>query len=383
MVAGQELRNSLPHTDVYLQDVYKKTKNSLKNRSKKDNVSWTKAKKLEAFLNLIKSTQKQVQGTGSIQFSEFWSKAEQISLIKELNATNPDLFKNSELLFLMGYDHQTQHMAKGVTSEKLGEYLEHGINRLIKTFQANITNKDYKSLSDFRVGAGQRQFNMDHLIQRFGRETLAELFNETSDAMFTKGYKETSGHSFQTKVWGKIDNTGLRAELHLEGLTGIKADIAECLRNATFTAKNYISSNDIKLGQTNPFRVFLTIPGFKQDIQRWHRMINCFKSHENTHSEAPEYFYRIRLIYELTGFGGYYSVDTQNEFGKILSGQTYAQYLIFNTHKGAGQIKVVPTKDLINLANVLDKEEKTIQNKTWEEAMYGVITLKQNIVLGY
>ena len=282
----------------------------------------------------------------------------------------------------MGFDTTTLQMSKDVTSAKLGEYLEHGINRLVKTFQANITNKDYDTLDGLVVGPGKRQLDLTHVIYEIGRETLADLYNTTSDAMHEAGHKDTIGHSFTPKVWGKIDNTGLRSEIKLQGLSKIKQDIAECLRGATFTSKNYISSNDIKLGNTNPFRIFLTIPAFEQNLQRWHRMMNCFKSHTFEHSEAPMWFYRIRLIYELTGFGGYYDVKTQEEFGKILSGMTYAKYLIINK-PGTSDLRVIPTAAIINAKSILEKEENKIRSNTWQDAVYGPVVINQNDLLNF
>ena len=59
-MAGQNLRNSLPHTEDYLFKIYNKTKRDLVARSNKDTADWAKAKKLEAFFQLIKSTQKYI-----------------------------------------------------------------------------------------------------------------------------------------------------------------------------------------------------------------------------------------------------------------------------------------------------------------------------------
>jgi hypothetical protein len=61
-------------------------------------------------------------------------------------------------------------------------------------------------------------------------------------------------------VQGKIDNVGFTSEFALSvDVTGMDKDIVNALKDATFTDKNYLSTTELKFGQTNPFRVFATV----------------------------------------------------------------------------------------------------------------------------
>lgn len=125
------------------------------------------------------------------------------------------------------------------------------------------------------------------------------------------------------------------------------------MRYATFTSKNYASLKEIKLGNTNPFRVFASVSpmGAINTYNRFNRMISCFKKHETNHSMAPAYFYKIRAIYELTGARQTYL----NSDGTIDNKLSYAKFLIWN-NPGSETVRVIPTSKIIyNIINSIDK----------------------------
>jgi len=145
----------------------------------------------------------------------------------------------------------------------------------------------------------------------------------------------------------------------------------QLLNEANFTAKNYASAYDLHLGRTNPYYVFSMVSsGSGENVAgRWVRMLTCFNRHGDIHSEAPRIFYRIRAIYELTGYGQVYK---NSELSYL--NNSGANYLVFNPI-GSDIVHVTYTGNIINsLISSIDK----LGNVTPEDALFAEIVLPQS-----
>lgn len=364
------LRNNLPHTDEYLYSVYGQTKAEMMNRFKQDKISTTKARKLEKFFNMIK--------TGKVQtnqgFGKVWSEANQIALINKLRSINPSLFKSN--LFT----------ASTSKSHKLGQFLEEAVNTTISTFNKAVTSplkvttpRQRRTYNTF--GVGNKKLDLTEILLDEARSDIELAYQKTSEGLHNFKHKNDQmvfdGITYMPEVQGKIDSVGLNAHIRISSsISAIEADLVDALTNATFTDKNVLSNRQLRLGQTNPFRVFLTIPAFNRNVQRWQRMLNCFEYHttKGLHTEGPRYFYKIRIIYELTGYGGQYSSITQDVFGDILGDMPFAKYIIIN--QPSGYLRVIPTSQLLNINSIFERSENRAV-KDWKYAVYGPVNLSQ------
>lgn len=359
----KKMENTLD-TEKYLSNIYNKLKRDMLQNTKLSSED-LKAKKLQAFLRLIKSAE---QNNNKLSLSKFWPASDQISLIQELQEINPTLFREGLML-------KTQH----TNLTQLGNYLEHDLARIFKTFEASLTGKDYKSTQK-TYGIGSRRTQIPNIIQD-AEEIMLKEYKEAyrSAARGMEEYKNTSqpisdSIGVMHSVQGKADVQGLNpAILTLSTQTTIKKDIRDALLNASFSAKNYISSNDINLGQTNPFRVFSTAAsaiGVDGGPDRYYRMINCLINHNNSpHSNAPSYFYRIRGIYELTGAKMQYV--KQDSLGQLISGQ-YVKFLVINNP--SGEVYVISTARIVK--NLIDKAFELMPGD-WKTALNGPIKIPQ------
>lgn len=353
-------------TENFLSKIYANNKKELHQQAKLG-VEDIKAKKLEAFLNLIKSVQKNNGDIEGGEFSRFWSKAEQISLLKSLQEAYGGVSDFGFFENLLGTSSNNPNV--------LGDLLEHGITRIIKTFEAKITGVDYRNTKQHNVG--RMQTNIPDIVN-IGEGIEKEVFNKMYSTANTnlREYKGKSGQgiNYSPNVQGKIDVQGLYGELQISLNSQLEADIYDALNNASFTLKNYVSTSDLKLGQTNPFRVLATVAqGSGEDVvYRYARMYNCFKGHSgNEHPLAPTYFYRLRAMYELTGSKMSY-VNSENALSQLLSGQ-YVKFLIWNNP--GGNIRVISTMRIIK--SIFDAADFAMPNN-WKDALFGPITLPQS-----
>ena len=359
------------NTQEYLGKLYNQIKGKilLENIVTKED---EKAQKLESFLRFIKSVQ---NNNGIVDqnsaFSKFWSIQEQLSIVEELKSISGTIF--SENLFNI----------KGNNIQERGDALERGIAQIVKGFSVLHETGDKKAKYNQVISkTGTMHTQVPDLLD-YSNEIMKDTFNKfyqkTAQEMNASKNKKNYGNTTMHSVFGKIDNTGLSADLEIRTVTQLEADIVDCLRNATFTAKNYISDMDIHLGQTNPFRVYMTLGSGNEHYNRWHRMINCFQGHSTGyHNEAPNYFYRLRGIYELTGFGMQYTAKANQLIAQQLSALGYAKYLIWNT-PGSSDIRVIPTSRIISA--IIDNTDSAFQlPDNWKDAMYGPISLSQKSI---
>lgn len=357
-------------TEDYLSSIYSSLKREINADAKvKDN---TRALKLQAFLRQIKYMQQTDfnQDVGAFPFSTFWKKADQIALMNKLREIKPELFTDKSFL----------NAPK--ESYELGAQLEIGVARVVKSMEAVATGGSYSSSQKSIVGGAHTQ--IPDLV-KIGDEEMKSIFSQYYNKiqeelkMYKNDTDPAGTASFVHSVQGKIDNIGLRADLTLtSGLSTMEKDIIDALTNATFTDKNYINTSELKFGQTNPFRVFMTVAprGGGNAVGRFERMKSCFEEHsEGFHTKAPTYFYRIRAIYELTGARMQYTAKSADTLGnnimKIIAGKP-AKYLIWNNP--FGDIYIIPTANIVN--NVIDATNNALPSN-WRDAMYGPIKLPQ------
>ena len=366
-------------TAQYLAEIHRSLLVEVRNR--KIESEDAKALRIQTFLRQIKYIQQNnlasngvlnLSNTSDFPFSPLWSKISQITLMEELYRANPHIFQYN--LFTKIKDSGDSE----VKSYKLGAYLEQGMAQVLNTLESSVTGVEYSEVKEKNnsVKMGTQHTQVPDLLGITDDIMKAE-FNRTyleSQKALKKYQNNTSNiGTFMPSVEGKIDISGYTASLIASGktvLTPYTKSILNALKGATFTAKNYISTQELKFGQTNPFRIFTTVaPGGSSSIGRFYRMLNCFKSHDIYHSDAPVLFYRIKAIYELTGIGMQY---TNSMFNTIFGGSG-ARYLVWNNPMG--EIYVIPTQKIIN--ELIETAAEEILPKNWQDALYGPVVLPQ------
>ena len=335
--------------------------------NKEDNV---KAKIIQDFLQALKHVIKSKYGFSSIFYDENFplrtikQKNEFLALCLALKEIRPEIFTEKNLLNV------------SEKSFELGNELEIGIARIIKGLEIHFTGKE------------KEEYEMAQVHKVGDKKIMPTIFDEMTKEYFTTVYKEVSkelnafkgedkiAKSFSS-VSGKIDAVGLYGELNITSSVELENFLVDALRNATFTLKNYISTDHLKFGQTNPFRVFLTVipSDIKNPIGQYYRIKGCLEGHYNSHSSVPKLFYRIRAIYELTGAGeNYTNLDKNNPMYDVLTQSFGAKYLIWNNP--IKDIYVIPTGRIVK-AIIENKDYINPLPNNWREIMYGPITIKQ------
>lgn len=376
-------------TEEYLYDIYNSTRKELSSQINYKNEE-TQAKQLSAFLTQVKFMQKKFSTTGSTQavasdnfpFADFWDRAAQLTLINDLISANAEIVTKGT--FIQSFDGLANQ------SQLLGESLEIGVARLIRTFAAKISGESYASTEGRIVSSvGERKTqipNLNKIVDKAISSIFTDCYNETREKLALYNKKSFNGFQFQAipAVQGKIDNVGLSANFVMSmrsAMSGPYKDLLLALQDATFTDKNYTTTDYLKLGQTNPFRVFATVAANTGESipDRYRRMIRCFENHSE-HTKGPVYFYRLRAIYELTGAKMQYTKNAINKnpaVAEIAQGRA-AKFLIWNNPNSDG-VKVIPTAKILDQLN---EEALFAMPNNWEDALYGPITLNQKGLFG-
>lgn len=373
---AKTLNKSDISTEEYLSQIHASLLNQIKKR--KISTEDAQALKIQTFLRQIKYLQKYGQfkdgsidfsNSGNFPFSTMWSKMEQQALMNALYQAHPQLFEYG--LFYQKSD----------ISYELGQYLESGLTQVLNTFESAVTQRSYQDVkkteySKRKIGGQHVQIpDLIGVADSIMKEEFNSLYIQTQKELKKYRGDQSNVATFMPSVEGKIDISGYTATLTISNqaiLSPYTKSILNALKNATFTAKNYISTKELKFGQTNPFRVFMTVaPGGSESIGRFQRMINCFEEHGNSiHPNGPQLFYRIRAIYELTGIGMQY---TNNEFTNKIFGNG-AKFLVWNNPIG-DQIYVIPTQKIVD--ELIENVVEDSLPKNWKDALFGVITLPQ------
>lgn len=341
------------------------------------------ALKIQTFLRQIKYIQQygQIQNgkidfssMSNFPFSNMWSQMSQMTLMNELYAANSHIFEYNLL-------NKTKEFGGEVQSNKLGSYLELGLVQVLNTLESSVTGQTYEDVKSknqmFRIGQQHTQIpDLISSVDSIMKEEFQAAYIKTQEALKKYKHDDSNIATFVPSVEGKIDVAGYTASIAIGGYTNLSPytrSILSALKGATFTAKNYISTKELKFGQTNPFRIFATVaPNGTHTTARFYRMINCFQSHEQQHSDGPTLFYRIKAIYELTGIGMQYK---NSAFNNIFFG-TGAKFLVWNNP--VGEIYVISTQKIID--EIIEKSLEELLPKNWKDALFGPVVIPQSML---
>lgn len=189
---------------------------------------------------------------------------------------------------------------------------------------------------------GTEQTNFKNIIHGSAKNVIKGINNNMPQVICANGSKLSE---YVTKsVSGKIDVSGLALKWTISAsANSYLQKIALLLSQASFTAKSYSSlvfdkttgkqhkssKDTLSLGNTNTRRVFYTVL-MAQGIPV--KVAESIYQHINrTHNdEERKNAQRLRILYELTGYGQNYINNMINNQLKRQLGGAYANYIIFN-----------------------------------------------------
>lgn len=395
------------NTEDYLEKVLDTYRNNMRNLT--TNSSGIKededAKLLEEVLNSIKQVQSKILGDNNISDDDILDVIAQQSygqLLTQLFTVNPNLFKGLGLVINNSNSGKTQGALNTLQGKILENFMAEFVTTVDSAYQnmsfdiMNSTNNYHNTSSKTDDINSSNLFNfaegiMNNGINQMQNEIARQTFNLTNKGN-RKRYEQAKAQGIaqdflienNTRNIGsrfiKTDTVGLIGEIKITATSTILERVVSALSMATFTDKNIGKRKSIHLGNTNPARVFFTVVQGNDSyykLYRYARMLNCFYNHYpiGKHVRAPEYFYRIRQIYELTG--GQQQIGIRNgileeKMASIVTGATKAKYLVINTAAGNGIIKVIPTSKLVDLMTA--RMNKKWDKATPEEQKEGIIT---------
>lgn len=422
--AGRQYKNE-EATPGYLNKLLNEYRNLMrpKDTLKKEQED---AKLLEDVLNGIKKIQSYNSQNTSDQkgISDIISDLSLAQLLEQLSQVNPNLFKGTGLI--------TSSSDKAYQ----GKLLEDFMSEFITSIDALFTNQSFNYVNSTNnyhsSGKMLDNINTKNFITDLGDNIINQTFGEvtkfTTEKIFNLGSLKSStmknigkttedrqkanidipGLTQQVMIKGKdsynvgskmikIDNVGLDYNITITATSTLLEKVVSALSMATFTDKNYLSTQTLHLGQTNPLRVFMVVANGDSTykLYRYARMLNCMANHHSKsgHEQVPAIFYRIRAIYELTG--GKQRVGNNNSFledkiADIIQGANRAKYLVVNSPKADGYLRVIPTADIVDTIEYnlyFNKVQSSGDflvsgNKmSMEQALYSDISLKfDNII---
>lgn len=207
---------------------------------------------------------------------------------------------------------------------------------------------DEKGLkTQFRQEASSMQWGTEHvgfknIVKNIAKGTISEINGNMSQVIC--GANSKLGKYVTDSVEGKIDVSGLALKWTISAsANSYLQKIAALLSQASFTAKSYSSlvfdktskkqhksqRTSLKLGKTDTRRVFYTVlmaQGTPVKVaESIYQHIN--RTHNNKERENAQ---RLRMLYELTGYGQNYINNMINDQLKNQLGGAYANYIIFN-----------------------------------------------------
>ena len=384
------------NTEDYLENILKIYRNNMRQlTTNSSGISELEdAKLLEEVLNQIKQVQSKISGNINMSDDDILDIIAQQSyaqLLIQLFTVNPNLFKGLGLVINNSNSSKTQGAINTLQGKILENFMAEFVTTVDSAYQnisfdiMNSTNNYHntssktdninsRNLFDFAEGI------INNGINQMQNEIARQTFNLTNKGN-RKRYEQAEAQGItqeflienNTKNIGsrfiKTDTVGLVGEIKITATSTILERVVSALSMATFTDKNIGKRKSIHLGNTNPARVFFTVIEGNDSyykLYRYARMLNCFYNHYpiGKHVRAPEYFYRIRQIYELTGGQqqiGKINGILEQKMASIVSGTTKAKYLVINVATGDGKIKVIPTSQLVDLMTAR-------MNKQWDKA---------------
>lgn len=349
------------------------------------------AKIIEKYLRVIKVLQ--------VQMSETKNKTDVISALDDemMRSFMMALYDKHRPLFT-----SRKLYGKYNSSYSQGDALEQSLASFIKTIEATMLNKSYTSKKlENQIHKTGSVAGLPAFIEELTDNAVIEVVNNAYNAFGDlqkeyEGKKEIRSAATLGAVSQKVDVVGItgngekKQTIQLQGTVtnNIPSELWKALQDATFTAKNYSKyAADIHFGATNIVRVYLSV--MCPDIEHFYRMVQCFTSHSLSHNEdSKTKFYRMRIIYELTGLGT--KVANTQAYGYIndIIQNSYAKYLILNNpdepnfkeqvnYKDVAQsLYVIPTTKIIK-----DLIVKTSPSShSVEDILFSPITIKQDVL---
>lgn len=371
------------NTKDNLTNIYVNLTDQIKKRHQESSLN-NKAKKIEEFLKELKKYQQYYQQlelnseeSPKKAIKNFFDQSEYRLLFLLLYHTNPHIFEYNLLNKIK------ENTDQSVIPQKLGSYLEWGLTEILNTYQAAISGKEYSEVKNSNKGTinigGAHILGTKQLVDE-ANEIMKKEYNGMYQIM-QENLKEYNRENtdkvakYMSSIQGKIDVNSFKSITEITvklNLIPHAQEILEALSGATFTAKNYISTSQLHFGQTNPFRVYTIVAAQQEDIVgHFCRMVTCFEHHPKKDKENPVLFYRIRAIYELTGYGARY---TNIELNKIFQGRG-ADFLIWNNPTDVEEIRVIPTQAIIQ--DLIENAANEALPKNYKDALFGPISLSQ------
>lgn len=230
---------------------------------------------------------------------------------------------------------------------------------LVQDVMKRARSKGYVDFDLRKGGTRAYNFNLGKSNVSLFQDINNDIIEQTVQPLVEGVYKQESNRlrsqagkanlksdTVKVQVEGKVDIGFNYSQFGFtitgEPSPGLKK-VLELLSESSFSAKSYKNVGDVALGQTNSFRVFMatTEGSTTNKVYHWYRMLTCLDNHLD--HKSAYYFYQIRYIYELTGYGQSYVDQKINE---MLGNNFGAKYLIYyNPGKG---VRVLSTAVIIN-----------------------------------
>ncbi len=187
---------------------------------------------------------------------------------------------------------------------------------------------------------GRESVGFENIVKDTAKGVIIEINEKMSNVICDTESK--LGKYVISSVQGKIDVSGLGVEWKINAEpSSYLQQIANLLSQASFTAKSYSSlmwngksqikssRTSLKLGNTEQRRVFYTVlmaQGIPVKVAE-----SIYQHTRKTHNnEEKKNAQRLRILYELTGYGQKYINNMIDSQLKMQLGGTYANYIIFN-----------------------------------------------------
>lgn len=242
-------------------------------------------------------------------------------------------------------------------------------------FETNIMNLIMQSLklagidkNNIVTITGTAQGGMGIEITNEFHNLINNLFKEYRNPV-SQALKEPEKYKFHSIVTGKIDaGVIVKNTQTIEIQDTYLKQVIPLLQNCLFSAKGYENISDIRLGDTNPVRVFLTLSQFSEIntlagiINQWHAMISCMDNAQHSAHKAARLFYELRWCYELTGIGMNYKLEQGIETALkganyLIIAQANKPIKVYASSYLANQLKIKLQQGTLIKFNTIDKEK--------------------------
>ena len=213
----------------------------------------------------------------------------------------------------------------------------------------------------------------EDVVDPMMQDLYAQTYRQASQTVKDKT-KEVNRYNIKADVYGKIDTANYYSDFQVHIHDEYLEKLLPLLASASFTDKAYLTKHDVRIGQTNPFRVFVAMsPDTGQaKLDRWYRTMTCMNENgpHGSHN-APLLFYELRYIYELTGYGGYY---VREEIRNLF--KNGARFFLYYSNQTL--IKVIPVSRIIKNLNAKLSSGKLIKQKNIDKeyALYAKLKMR-------